>query len=265
MMVIEGITKFTNCRLLRGHELVCDDLWVSSTTGKILRSQAAFYDELLLPDNTIDLGGRIISPGFIDSQLNGAFGFNFSTVLDDMSRYDEKVRELNKKLVQTGVTSYVPTVTSQTPELYHQVLRHLGPSAPDRTASSGSESLGAHVEGPFISPLRNGVHNIAVLRRATAFKDFEEVYGSTNLSSSTTTPGPVKMITLAPELTPEITNMLIPLLRERGIIVSVGHSNATYEEASAAVAAGATMITHLQRHGPFAPPQPRYLWRVRPC
>lgn len=116
-----GLTKFTNCRLLRGNELVNEDLWVSSVTGKIIHSQASFYDELHLPDQTIDLGGRIVAPGMIECQLNGAFGFNFSTLLDDMSQYGKKVREVNRLLVQTGVTSYIPTITSQRPELYQKV------------------------------------------------------------------------------------------------------------------------------------------------
>lgn len=116
-----GLTKFTNCRLLRGDALVKEDLWVSSVSGKIIHSQASFYDELILPDETIDLGGRIISPGMIDVQLNGAFGFNFSTLLDDMSQYGKKVKEVNRLIVQTGVTSYLPTVTSQRPELYQKV------------------------------------------------------------------------------------------------------------------------------------------------
>lgn len=116
-----GLTKFTNCRLVKGDALVTEDLWVSSITGKIINSQATFFDELNLPDKTIDLGGRIISPGMIECQLNGAFGFNFSTLLDDMSQYGKKVNEVNKLLVQTGVTSYIPTITSQRPELYQKV------------------------------------------------------------------------------------------------------------------------------------------------
>jgi N-acetylglucosamine-6-phosphate deacetylase len=119
-----GITKLTNCRLVRGDDLVWDDVWVSSATGKIIRSQSAFYDELIMPDEVIDLGGRIVSPGFIECQLNGAYGFNFSTAIDDMAQYEKQLRDLNKKLAQTGVTSYIPTVTSQTSELYKKV----GPS-----------------------------------------------------------------------------------------------------------------------------------------
>ncbi|KAK4159097.1 putative N-acetylglucosamine-6-phosphate deacetylase [Cladorrhinum sp. PSN259] len=238
-----GITKFTNCRLVRGDSLVWEDVWVNSITGKVLQSQVAFYDDFITPDQIINLGGRIVSPGFIDCQLNGAFGFNFSTLMEDMSRYGKCLRDLNRKLVQTGVTSYVPTITSQTSHLYHQALPYLAPSGSSRIASAGSESLGAHVEGPFISPTKNGIHNVSVLRTATTYAEIEDVYGASNV-----TPGsgelPIKMITCAPELD-GMTSQIIPRLRSNGIIVSIGHSEATFEEASAAVSAGATMITHL--------------------
>lgn len=118
-----GITKLTNCRLVLGDALVSADLWVSSKTGKIVRSQSIFYDEVILPDQTVDLGGRIVAPGLIECQLNGAFGFSFSTILPDMTQYGKKIRELNRELIKTGVTSYIPTVTSQTRELYHKVCR----------------------------------------------------------------------------------------------------------------------------------------------
>ncbi|KAK4444651.1 hypothetical protein QBC34DRAFT_181043 [Podospora aff. communis PSN243] len=235
-----GITKLTNCRLLRGDDLVSDDLWISSHTGKILGSQATFYDGLALPDQTIDLGGRILSPGFIDCQLNGAFGFNFSTMLPDMSQYDANLRDLNQKLIQTGVTSYLPTVTSQAPELYHAVLPHLAPSGAARDPHSGSESLGAHCEGPFLSPSRNGVHNVSCLRTPSTLKDIDDTYGPLNTTGS---PPPIKLITLAPEL-PHILPLL-PALHSRSILLSLGHTIATYETASLALLSGATMITHL--------------------
>lgn len=118
-----GLTKFTNCRLVKGDKLVSEDLWVSSLSGRIIHSQATFYDDLNLPDETIDLGGRIVAPGMIECQVNGAFGFNFSTLLDDMTQYGKRVQELNRLLIQTGVTSYTPTITSQRPELYQEVGR----------------------------------------------------------------------------------------------------------------------------------------------
>jgi N-acetylglucosamine-6-phosphate deacetylase len=121
-----GLTKFTNCRLLKGNDLVWEDLWVSSITGKIIDSQASFYGGRNMPDNTLDLGGRIIAPGLIECQLNGAFGFNFSTLLDDMSEYGKSIQKINRLLVKTGVTSYIPTITSQRPELYQKVSFSLG-------------------------------------------------------------------------------------------------------------------------------------------
>ncbi|KHO01759.1 N-acetylglucosamine-6-phosphate deacetylase [Metarhizium album ARSEF 1941] len=239
-----GLTKFTNCRLVKGDALVTEDLWVSSTTGTVINSQATFFDELNLPDRTIDLGGRVISPGMIECQLNGAFGFNFSTLLDDMSQYGKKVNEVNKLLVQTGVTSYIPTVTSQRPELYQKVLPFLGPSGANRDAHDGAESLGAHCEGPFLNPTKNGVHNVDVLIEAQSFADIEACYGADNLRPRHCGESiPVRMITAAPERGQMMR--LIPEIASRGIIYSIGHSEATYEEASEAVGRGATMITHL--------------------
>lgn len=239
-----GITKFTNCRLVKDSSLVEEDLWVSSATGKIVETQVAFYDDFVLPDQVINLHGRIVSPGLIDVQLNGAFGLNFSTVVPDMSLYGKAVRDLNRRLVQTGVTSYVPTVTSQTSELYRAVLPFLGPSGFQRIAEDGAESLGAHCEGPFLNPGKHGIHNVEVLRQAHSIEDLERMYGAENINPEVAQgPLPVTMITAAPELGNMV--QLIPQLQSRGIIYSMGHSEATYEDASAAVAAGATMITHL--------------------
>ncbi|KAJ4190281.1 N-acetyl-glucosamine-6-phosphate deacetylase [Fusarium falciforme] len=221
-----GITKFTNCRLARGDNLVSEDLWVSSHTGTILSSQATFFDSGTLPDRIIDLGGRIISPGLIDVQLNGAFGFNFSTLPDDISEYPKAVADVNKKLTTTGVTSYVPTLTSQKPILYQKVG--------NRATFSSSKSPS------------NGIHDVNVLQEAFSFQDIEACYGIENLGKkgeADAEPAPIKKITLAPERG-DMTR-LIPELTSRGIICSIGHSEATYEEASDAVAAGATMITHL--------------------
>jgi N-acetylglucosamine-6-phosphate deacetylase len=119
----DRITKFTNCRLVKGDVLVEQDLWVSAATGRIVRSQELFYGAKAVPDETIDLGGRIISPGLIDVQMNGAFGFNFSQIPEDPRSYEKSLRQVNKSLVQTGVTSYLPTITSERREVYHHVGR----------------------------------------------------------------------------------------------------------------------------------------------
>ncbi|KAF4615864.1 hypothetical protein G7Y89_g15251 [Cudoniella acicularis] len=179
----EIITKFTNCLLLNPADLTLtnSDLWVSSLTGRILSPQILFYAIHRIPDQIIDLGGRILSPGLIDVQLNGAFGFNFSSIPPNPQEYGKLLRQVNKRLVETGVTSYLPTLTSSPKEVYEQALPFLGPSGAERIASDGAESLGAHVEGPFISPSKNGIHPISALQTAPhGFTSLEMLYGPSN-------------------------------------------------------------------------------------
>ncbi|KAK2801635.1 hypothetical protein FQN51_005179 [Onygenales sp. PD_10] len=243
------ITKFTNCLIPLNNQLVPRDIWVDSSTGKILDPQQAFYEHKLSPDQTLDLGGRILAPGFIDVQLNGAIGFDFSEPRDTKEEYDAGLRDVNRALIRTGVTSYLPTVTSQRAEVYPKVLPSLGPSGAPRDPSHGAESLGAHVEGPFLSPGKNGIHKKSVLRTAhTGLQDLIDVYGASNIPPETPdTPPPqsptIKLLTAAPEL--GTMQSLIPALSARGIAYSIGHSDATYEQALSALSAGARMITHL--------------------
>jgi N-acetylglucosamine-6-phosphate deacetylase len=213
-----GITRLTGCRLVKGNTLVEEDLWLSSVTGRILLSQEVFYEHQAAPDEVIDLGGRIVCPGFIDVQFNGAFGFDFSQAPQDPISHRKSLKELNKRLIGTGLTSYLPTITSQKPELYQAALPYLGPS------------------GAALSPTKNGIHSPEVLQSASSFADLEACYGTHNLSN-------IKKLTAAPE----VGNMtsIIPEVVKHNIIFSIGHTEATYEEASAAVAAGAKMITHL--------------------
>lgn len=233
---------------MRGNALIQEDLWVSSVTGKILRKQEVFYEHRVMPDEVIDLKGKILCAGFIDVQFNGAFGYDFSTLPEassggrDMKVYANGLRKLNKGLVKTGVTSYLPTIPSQKAEVYRQALPLLGPSGTNRDPAAGSESLGAHVEGPFISPTKNGIHSQEVLQEArNGILDLENCYGTANLPRDSS--GPIRMMTAAPEV-PGIA-CLIPEVTKRGIIFSVGHTEATYEEVDDAVRSGATMITHL--------------------
>ncbi|KAK5806965.1 hypothetical protein VI817_001223 [Penicillium citrinum] len=237
--------NFTNCRLVRGSSLIEQDLWIDSLSGKILKDQEAFYEFHISPDEIIDLGGRILAPGLIDVQLNGAQGFDFSVPCETKEEYDEGLRMVNRGLARTGVTSYLPTVVSSTAEVYHKVLPSLGPTAGSHQSQDGAESLGAHAEGPFISPGRNGIHKSEVLRAAQTFEDLITCYGKENLSTSTsaTNPSPIKMITAAPE----VGNMMaqIPEIANRDIIYSIGHSDATFEQAVSATHQGARMVTHL--------------------
>lgn len=121
-----------------------------------------------------------------------------------------------------------------------QALPFLGPSGSLRDPSYGSQSLGAHCEGPFLNPTKNGIHNASVLRTpANGIDDLATCYGPSNLES----PSPIKLITLAPELPGALST--IRSLTDLGINVSIGHSEASYEEAKLGIKAGAKMITHL--------------------
>lgn len=120
------------------------------------------------------------------------------------------------------------------------MLPFLGPSGHARDASYGSESLGAHCEGPFLNPTKNGIHNASVLHEpVNGIATLSDCYGASHLSPPTI----VKLVTLAPELPGALSS--IQSLTESGITVSIGHSEASYEEAKAGVQAGASMITHL--------------------
>lgn len=117
-----GVIKFTNCLLVRGNDLIRADLWVSSITGKILNGQEILYEHRIAPEEIVDLGGRILSPGLIDTQLNGAYGFDFSVIPEEGdSAYGKGVLRVNRSLIATGVTSYLPTLTSQPSEVYQKV------------------------------------------------------------------------------------------------------------------------------------------------
>ncbi|KAM0721142.1 hypothetical protein Q7P37_003429 [Cladosporium fusiforme] len=240
-----GITRFTGGFLVKGDKLVEEDLWISSVTGKILHSQEVFYDYHVVPDEIVDLKGKILSPGWIDVQLNGAFGFDFSTVPEDMQIYHKGLKQLNKELIQTGVTSYLPTLPSQKADIYHETLPYLAPSGASRNASEGSESLGAHCEGPFIAASKCGIHSPSVLQEApNGFQDFETCYGAANLSTSNPDQKPaIALITAAPEI-PGVSDA-ISQITSRGIRFALGHTEATYEATTSALHAGATMLTHL--------------------
>lgn len=119
------LIKFTNCRLALNGELVPRDLWIDSVRGVIVDPQKCFYDDLAMADRIVDLGGKILAPGYIDIQINGAMGMDFSVSADDES-YSRGVKVVNRTLVKYGVTAYCPTLTSQNTEVYKQVYSPRG-------------------------------------------------------------------------------------------------------------------------------------------
>lgn len=171
----------------------------------------------------IDGRGGHLSPGLVDLQLNGGFGFDFTT--DPAS-----VWTVAERLPRHGVTSFLPTIISSPLAAIDRARQVLldGPPAGWR----GAVPLGWHVEGPFLSPRKPGAHNPAHL----LLPDLAAVRGWTPA-------GGVRLVTLAPELPGALP--VIETLAARGVIVSAGHSMATTAEARAGIAAGVRCGTHL--------------------
>jgi N-acetylglucosamine-6-phosphate deacetylase len=163
----------------------------------------------------------LICPGFIDLQVNGAFGI-------DVGPEAEALAELARELPKTGTTSFLPTTLSWSTERYDPFLEALK----DASGSPGANILGAHMEGPFLAPARRGAHDPASL--CPVDLDFAR-----RLVDS----GMVRMMTLAPELPG--AKEAIRLLTDGGSVASAGHTNASYEETLQAIDAGLSMGTHL--------------------
>ena len=162
-----------------------------------------------------------ILPGLIDIQLNGAFGDDFADPTAD-------VAEICRRLPRFGVTAFVPTIVTSAPDVYAPALANLRHAA----APGESRILGVHIEGPFISNAYRGAHDPAHLRPPS----IEE-------AACWLEAGDVRWLTLAPELPGALE--LIRFLVGHGVRVSIGHTDATWDQAAAAVEAGATLATHL--------------------
>ena len=171
----------------------------------------------------IDAGGRVLAPGFIDLQLNGAFGHDFTA--DPSTIWDVAAR-----LPRYGVTAFLPTVITSPLEQVEAGMRVITGGRP--AGFRGADPLGIHAEGPFLNVKKKGAHNQAYLRPPAA----ADVAGWSPTSG-------MRLVTMAPELPGALD--VIKALAGRGVAVSTGHSMATYDEAVAGFDAGARYGTHL--------------------
>lgn len=168
----------------------------------------------------VDLDGLVVSPGFVDLQINGGFGM-------DLTDAPSTVGALSALLPRVGVTAFTPTLVSPSFEVLGEALGRRPPSQP-----GAARSLGWHIEGPAIAPSSRGTHPVSRLTSATEF-------GSWGLSSARG----VAMVTLAPELAGCL--QLVRQLVDAGVKVSLGHSAADSNSARQAIDAGANFVTHL--------------------
>src|SRR6266571_1861617 len=177
-------------------------------------------------------GKGIASPGFVDLQVNGFAGVDFFSA--DADGY----RRAGEALLECGVTAYQPTFITSPEEELTAALREVPRNG------AAPRILGAHLEGPFIAPERLGTHPVDS-RRDPDCALLERLLQA----------GPVSHVTLAPELPGAFE--LMELLRQRGVTVSCGHSNATAAEAREAFARGANTVTHIfNAMRPFAAREP---------
>jgi N-acetylglucosamine-6-phosphate deacetylase len=181
--------------------------------------------EITPPPNarSLDVSQFIIVPGFIDLQCNGGFGHDFTA-------HPETIWRVAQELPRHGVTAFLPTIiTSPAETIWHaqNVLRN---GAPENFR--GATPLGLHLEGPFLNPHKRGAHNAAHMRLPDV--NFVRDWSPQNC---------VRLVTLAPELHGAL--QVIHALCKQNIVVSAGHSMATYGEALHAFDAGITYGTHL--------------------
>ncbi|XP_006001777.1 N-acetylglucosamine-6-phosphate deacetylase [Latimeria chalumnae] len=222
------IKKFMNCFILKDHKLQREDLWVRD--GTILNPKKLFFDEKGSADIQIDCEGSIIAPGFIDVQINGGYGVDFSLATDDVK---SGISLVAKKILSHGVTSFCPTLVTSPPYVYHKVIPQI---KVQNGGSEGAGVLGIHLEGPFISSEKKGAHPEQCLRNFEngGFQEVLNTYGSFDN---------VSIITLAPEM--KRSGEIISELTQKGITVSLGHSVANLSQAEESVQHGASFITHL--------------------
>jgi len=182
--------------------------------GALARGDVEIADGRIAAVGVGDAGRGIAAPGFVDVHIHGFAGVDFATADED------GYRRATEALLATGVTSFRPSfITAPEDELVASLAGVAG-------------GLGAHLEGPFISPERLGMHPAAARRDPDAA-----------LLERLLAAGPVAQMTLAPELlgAPQLIDVLVA----RGVTVACGHTNATAAEAYAAFDRGATHVTHL--------------------
>jgi N-acetylglucosamine-6-phosphate deacetylase len=165
-----------------------------------------------------------ILPGLIDLQVNGAYGFDFT---NDAAG----ILPVAARLPESGVTAFLPTIITSAFETYPERLRDAA-AACREARPPAARALGVHLEGPYLNPLRKGAHPPAYIRPI----DVDEVCRWAGHET-------VRIVTLAPEL--EHGLEAVQALSGMGIVVSAGHSNATYAEARSAFAGGVRWATHL--------------------
>ncbi|EGR2421652.1 N-acetylglucosamine-6-phosphate deacetylase [Vibrio cholerae] len=210
----------TNCKIYTGNDVLVKHV-VIINGDKI---EAVCPIEYLPSEmNVVDLNGANLSPGFIDLQLNGCGGVMFN---DEITA--ETIDIMHKANLKSGCTSFLPTLITSSDENMRQAIA----AAREYQAKYPNQSLGLHLEGPYLNVMKKGIHSV----------DFIRPSDDTMIDTICANSDVIAKVTLAPENNkPEHIEKLV----KAGIVVSIGHTNATYSEARKSFESGITFATHL--------------------
>jgi N-acetylglucosamine-6-phosphate deacetylase len=192
--------------------------------GTLVRGDVAVAGDQVVAVGLSGHGTGIAAPGLVDLQVNGYAG------VDVLTGSLEELEAMSLALLRTGVVAFQPTLITAEPSQTIDAISRLEQLR--QRSALGARVLGVHLEGPFLSSRRAGTHPVGHL------KPPDEALLSQLLSA-----GSVTMVTLAPEIPGGLE--LIAACRRRGVVVALGHSDATAAQADAAFAAGASAVTHL--------------------
>ena len=222
---------FTAGRLLTPTNAVEHPL-VLVEQGRVVDISARSSRQVPAGVSTSDFGHSVIAPGYVDLHIHGSAGYD---VMDDTA---EALPAIEQLLARHGVTSYFPTTVTAPMDRTLRALERLADAIEKRERDNGDGKiralpLGIHLEGPFISHARRGVHPPENLLAPTLAL-FERFWQAAR--------GRIRMMTIAPEL--EDAPEVIAEAARRGVCVSLGHSDADFAAAERGIAAGARHATH---------------------
>ena len=177
-----------------------------------------------------DLGALVLAPGFVDVHVHGGAGGQAAG--GDPGAVAEQVARASRFHATHGTTCLVATTVSDTPQRLLATVAGVRRAMTD--PATGAVVAGVHLEGPWLSPARRGAHDPATLR----LPDPAELFALIDAAG-----GAVRLLTIAPELPG--AEAVIAAAIDRGVVVSIGHTEATWAQARAAFHAGARHLTHL--------------------
>ena len=168
----------------------------------------------------------VVLPGFIDEHIHGAGG------ADAMDGTEQALQTISEYVAKEGTTGFLATTMTQSPENIGKALKNVK-TVREKGEYNGAEVLGVHLEGPFISPKHVGAQPLEYVAKPApeTFDEYNEISG-----------GNIKVVTLAPEVEGGLD--LVKHLAKIGVVASIGHTGAKFSDVEAAVAAGATNVTH---------------------